>query len=73
MGNMNVAQRRERFGVTPDGLQPLHRDLNIDNGLRLQPWNGSRTVMVYAACERSEFLRDSIPLDFEFNGPAWIV
>jgi hypothetical protein len=33
MGNMNVAERGEWFGVTADGLQVLHRDLNVYDGL----------------------------------------
>src|SRR5215831_4199339 len=70
VGNMNVAQRRERFGVTSDGLQPLHRDLNIDDGLRVQPRNGSRAVVVNAAGDWSESLRNPIPLCLKCKGPA---
>jgi hypothetical protein len=73
MGNMNVAERGEWFGVTPDGLQPSHRDLNIYDGLRVEPWNGSRAAVVNAAGDWSELLRDSIPLHLKFNGPLWII
>ena len=73
VGNMNVAERGEWFGVTADGLQFLHRDLNIYDGLRVEPWNGSRAAVVNAAGDRSEFLRDSIPLRLKSKRPAWIV
>jgi hypothetical protein len=73
MANMNVTERGEWFRVTSDGLQLSHRDLDIDDGLRVQPWNGSRAVVVDAARDRSELLRNSIPLRFIFKGPAWIV
>ena len=73
MGNVNVAECGERFGVTPDGLQLLHRDLNINDGLCVQPRNGSRAVVVDAVGDLSEILGDSIALCFKFKRPARIV
>jgi hypothetical protein len=73
MGNVNVAECGEQFGVILDGLQLLRRDLNVYDGLCFQPGNGSRAVMVDATGDLSEPLRDSSPLRLKFKGPARVV
>ena len=73
MGNVKVAECGERFGVTPDGLQLLHGDLNINDGLCVQPRNGSRAVVVDAVGDLSDTLGNSIPFRLKFKRPTGIV
>ena len=70
VGNVNILECGKRFGVKPDRVQLLHRDLNIYDGLRIQPRNGSRAVVADAAGDFPESLRDSVPLRLKFKRPA---
>ena len=71
--HMNIAERGERVCVAMDRLQLFHGNLNVNDGLRLQPRNRRRAVVVDAISEFPEGARNAISFRLEFQNPARIV
>src|SRR5207244_9136079 len=73
MGRVSVAEPSEWLRISADRVKLFNRNLNVNDWLRFQTRNGSRTIVIDSTGQLSQRTRNSVPFRFELESPAWIV
>ena len=71
--HVHVSELTQPARKRADWVDLFERDLNVDNRLRRQPWNGRGAVVIDAASQAAERSGNPIPFRLELENPPRIV